>query len=41
MALADGERDAEEDAVMRLVAPMLGVEDADSGLARQRAQGRA
>lgn len=40
VALADGTRDAEEDAVMRLVAPMLGVEDADSGLARQRAQRR-
>ena len=41
VALADGRRDAEEDAVMRLVAPMLGVEDADSGLARQRVEARA
>ena len=37
IALADGERDHEEDALMRLVAPMLGVNDRDSALARQRA----
>ena len=36
VALADGERDHEEDALVRLVAPMLGVEDRDSALARQR-----
>ena len=41
VALADGRRDDEEDALMRLVAPMLGVEDADSALARQRVEGRA
>ena len=40
IALADGERDHEEDALMRLVAPMLGVNDRDSALARQRAQSR-
>ena len=40
VALADGRRDAEEDALMRLIAPMLGVEDADSGLARQRVERR-
>ena len=41
IALADGERDHEEDALMRLVAPMLGINDRDSALARQRAQSRA
>lgn len=40
VALADGRRDAEEDGLLRLVAPLLGVEDADSGLARQRVQAR-
>lgn len=40
VVMADGRRDAEEDGLMRLVAPMLGVEDADSALARQRVQGR-
>lgn len=40
VALADGRRDAHEDGLMRLVAPMLGVEDADSGLARQRVEAR-
>ena len=41
IALADGERDHEEDALMRLVAPMLGVNDRDSALARQRAEKKA
>ena len=40
VALADGRRDADEDGLMRLVAPMLGVEDADSALARQRVEAR-
>ncbi|WP_210527088.1 TerB family tellurite resistance protein [Rubellimicrobium arenae] len=40
VALADGKRDADEDGLMRLVAPMLGVEDADSALARQRVEAR-
>ncbi len=40
VALADGRRDEDEDALMRLVAPMLGVEDADSALARQRVERR-
>ena len=40
IVLADGERDHEEDALMRLVAPMLGINDRDSALARQRAQSR-
>ena len=37
IALADGSRDHEEDALMRLVAPMLGINDRDSAIARQRA----
>ena len=36
IALSDGERDHEEDALIRLVAPMLGINDRDSALARQR-----
>ena len=40
IALADGERDHEEDALMRLVAPMLGINDRDSALARQRVENR-
>jgi len=36
IVLADGSRDHEEDALMRLVAPMLGVNDRDSAHARQR-----
>lgn len=41
IVLADGERDHEEDALMRMVAPMLGINDRDSALARQRAQNKA
>lgn len=41
VALADGGRDHEEDALMRLVAPMLGINDRDSALARQRAEKKA
>ncbi len=33
---ADGERDAEEDSVIRLAANLLGISDRDSALARQR-----
>ncbi|MGX9856352.1 tellurite resistance TerB family protein [Limimaricola variabilis] len=40
VVLADGERDDEEDALMRMVAPMLGVSDPDSAHARQRAAER-
>lgn len=40
VVLADGERDQEEDALLRLVAPMLGVNDRDSNLARQRVEAR-
>lgn len=41
IVLSDGERDHEEDALMRLVAPMLGVNDRDSAHARQRASRQA
>lgn len=36
VALSDGARDQDEDAVVRLVASLLGVNDRDSALARQR-----
>ena len=36
VALADGERDAKEDAVIRMAASFLGVSDMDSAQARQR-----
>ena len=36
VALADGQRDAAEDALLRLVAKFLGVNDMDSARARQR-----
>ncbi len=39
LAIADG-IDADERAFLRLVANLLGVSDQDSGLARQRAEGR-
>ena len=38
VVLADGARADEEDALMRMVANLLGVNDRDSHLARQRAQ---
>ena len=40
VVLADGRRDDEEDALLRMVAPLLGVSDKDSGLARQRVEAR-
>ena len=40
IALADGSREHEEDALMRMVAPMLGINDRDSALARQRVESR-
>ncbi len=40
VVLADGARDHEEDALLRLVAPMLGVNDRDSNLVRQRVEAR-
>jgi len=36
VALADGERDQHEDALIRLAANLLGINDRDSALARQR-----
>ena len=36
VALADTSRDADEDALIRLVASLLGITDRDSALARQR-----
>jgi uncharacterized tellurite resistance protein B-like protein len=38
VALADGHRDASEDALLRLSASLLGVSDMDSAKARQRAE---
>ena len=37
VAYADGERSADEETLVRLVAGLLGVNDRDSGLARRRA----
>jgi uncharacterized tellurite resistance protein B-like protein len=39
IALADGERDAEEDALLRLVTNLLGVSDVESAAARKRVSG--
>lgn len=38
VVLADGERAQEEDALLRLVANLLGVSDVDSAMARQHAE---
>lgn len=40
VVLADGVRDEEEDGLLRLVANLLGVNDRDSALARQRVEAR-
>ncbi|MEX5727005.1 putative tellurite resistance protein B-like protein [Rhodovulum iodosum] len=40
VVLADGIRDEEEDGLLRLVAKLLGVNDRDSALARQRVEAR-
>ncbi|WP_339113155.1 TerB family tellurite resistance protein [Thioclava sp. GXIMD2076] len=40
VALADGERDADEDALIRLTSKLLGITDVDSALARQRVEER-
>jgi uncharacterized tellurite resistance protein B-like protein len=40
VVLADGARDAGEDRLMRVVAPLLGITDKESGLARQRMEKR-
>ncbi|MEM8729111.1 MAG: TerB family tellurite resistance protein [Pseudomonadota bacterium] len=39
VVLADGHREAEEDALLRMVASLLGVSDLDSNLARKKAAG--
>ncbi|MBV2360431.1 TerB family tellurite resistance protein [Thalassococcus sp. CAU 1522] len=39
VVLADGVREAEEDALLRMVSNFLGVSDRDSALARQRVSG--
>ncbi|MEN8887914.1 MAG: TerB family tellurite resistance protein [Celeribacter marinus] len=41
VVLADGERDHDEDTLLRLVANLLGVNDRDSALARQRVEAKA
>ena len=41
VVLADGVRDHEEDALLRLTANLLGVNDRDSALARQRVEARS
>ena len=38
VALADGERDADEDQILRMLANLLGLTDVESGLARKRAE---
>ena len=40
VVLADGTRDQEENALLRLVANLLGINDRDSALARQRVEAR-
>jgi uncharacterized tellurite resistance protein B-like protein len=40
VTLADGYRDAEEDALIRLVANLLGINDRDRALARQKVESR-
>jgi uncharacterized tellurite resistance protein B-like protein len=40
VVLADGQRDHEEDALLRLVVNLLGINDRDSALARQRVEKR-
>lgn len=38
IVLADGTRSAEEDSIMRMIAPMLGVTDQDSNVARLKVE---
>lgn len=40
LALADGARSDDEDSLIRMVAPLLGINDRDSALARQRVMDR-
>ncbi|MDO6798637.1 TerB family tellurite resistance protein [Shimia thalassica] len=41
IVLADGARDAEEDSIVRLASNLLGINDRDSALARQRVTARS
>jgi uncharacterized tellurite resistance protein B-like protein len=41
VVLADGERESHEDALMRMVAPMLGISDQDSNMIRRRLETQA
>ena len=41
VVLADGVREAEEDALLRLVSNLLGINDMESARARQRVEGRS
>ena len=38
VVLVDGERDAQEDSLLRLLANLLGINDRDSNIARKRAE---
>lgn len=38
VVLADGVRDSDEDALLRMIAPMLGVNDRDSNIIRKRVE---
>ena len=40
VVLADGHRDEDENAMMRMIPPMLGVNDRDSNMARMRVEKR-
>ncbi len=40
VVLADGHRDEEENSLLRMIAPLLGVNDRESNLARQRVEAR-
>ncbi len=40
VVLSDGERDDDEESLMRLVTNLLGITDVDSALARQRVEGK-
>lgn len=40
LVLADGDRAHEEDSALRKIAPLLGINDVDSALARQRVEAR-
>ncbi len=41
IVLADGTRDEEEDSLLRQIAPLLGVNDRDSNMARLKVQGNS